>query len=272
MKIIFLFFLIFSYSLLSYDPEHTKLKNVKPSELDGMELKDNLGKQIPLSLNFLGENGSPVSLSSYFNQGKPVVLSMVYYKCPTLCNFHLSGITKVFKEMEWNLGDKYLFLAVSIDPSETPELATQKRNAYLEDYREGGKFRLDGGMHFLTGTDDSIKPLANALGFPFKYNPGNKQWIHPAVAYVLTPEGKISRIFNGISFSERDLRLSLVEATNGNIGTIMERVALFCFQFDPTKNKYTIYAYNLMRIGGGITVLFIAGYLITFWRKTKIKN
>jgi len=261
--------LIFSLSISAYDPEHTKLKNTKPTELDGIDLKYNMGAQIPLSLTFLGEDGNPVSLSSYFNQGKPVVLSMVYYKCPTLCNFHLNGINKVFKELEWNLGEKYVFLAVSIDPSETPDLARQKRDAYIEEYKSGGKFRLEGGMHFLTGPEASSKTLASALGFPYKYNPGNKQWIHPAVAYVLTPEGKISRIFNGISFSERDLRLSLVEATDGKIGTIMERVALFCFQFDPTKNKYTIYAYNLMRIGGGITVLFIAGYLITFWRKNK---
>jgi len=166
--------LIFSLSISAYDPEHTKLKNTKPTELDGIDLKYNMGAQIPLSLTFLGEDGNPVSLSSYFNQGKPVVLSMVYYKCPTLCNFHLNGINKVFKELEWNLGEKYVFLAVSIDPSETPDLARQKRDAYIEEYKSGGKFRLEGGMHFLTGPEASSKTLASALGFPYKYNPGNK--------------------------------------------------------------------------------------------------
>jgi protein SCO1 len=263
-------FLIFTFSYLhAYDPAHLKLKNTKPTELDGMELENKIGNNIPLTLKFTAETGEEISLSKFFNQGKPIVLSMVYYRCPTLCNYHLNGIAKVFKNLEWNLGEKYEFITVSIDPSETPDLAEKKRNAYMEDYVSNGKFRLPSGMSFLVGKEGEIKQLADSLGFKYKYNPGIQQWIHPAVAYVLTPEGKIARIFNGISFDERDLKLSLVEATNGKIGTMMDRVALFCFQFDPNKNKYTIYAYNMMRIGGGFTVLFIAGYLFTFWRKNK---
>ena len=115
--------------------------------------------------------------------------------------------------------------------------------------------------------EENIKKLASVLGFKYRWNPGNKQWIHPAVAYVLTPGGKISRFFNGISFQERDLRLALVEAGGGKIGTIADQFALFCFQFDPTKNKYTLYAYNLMKLGGGITVLFVGAFLLIFWRK-----
>lgn len=270
MRLIFAFLILSTtVSIQSYDPEHTKLKNKKPSEIDGLVVQSKLGDKIPLELNFKNEEGKSVSLGSFFNQGKPVILSMVYYRCPTLCNHHLNGINKVLKETDWNLGDKFLFLAVSIDPTETPELAQQKRNAYMEDYKSNGKFRLDSGMHFLTGDETSSRALADSLGFPYRYNPGNNQWIHPAVAYIITPDGKISRYFNGISFAERDLKLSLVEATDGKIGSIMEKVALFCFQFDPNKNKYILYAFNLMRIGGGITALFIAGYLITFWRKNK---
>jgi len=262
--------LFLSFTLLySYDPEHTKLKNVKPSELEGVEFENKLGNQIPLDINFKNESGDDTSLGVYFKQGKPIVLSMVYFRCPTLCNYHLNGIAKVFRELDWNLGDKYEFIAISIDPTENSDLALAKKNAYLDDYMENGKFRVKSGMHFLTGTEANIKPLAASLGFRYKYIPGNKQYVHPSVAYILTPEGRISRIFNGISFEERDLKLSLVEATGGKIGTMMERVALFCFQFDPNKNKYTIYAYNLMRIGGAVTAFFVAGYLITFWRRNK---
>jgi protein SCO1 len=266
-----IYFLIFSVSYLyAYDPAHLKLKNTKPTELDGMELENKIGDSIPLSLKFTSEKGEEISISKFFNQGKPIVLSMVYYRCPTLCNYHLNGISKVFKSLEWNLGEKYDFITVSIDPSETPDLAEKKRNAYMDDYTSNGKFRLSSGMSFLVGKEDQIKQLADSLGLKYKYNPGSQQWVHPAVAYILTPEGKIARVFNGISFDEKDLKLSLVEATNGKIGTIMDKVALFCFQFDPNKNKYTIYAYNMMRLGGGFTVLFIAGYLFTFWRKNKI--
>jgi len=258
--------------ILAYDPSHLKLKNTKPTELDGMVVVNKLGSNVPLDLTFFDETGKQISLGSLFSLGKPVVLSMVYYRCPTLCSYHLNGIVKVFKELDWNLGEKYEFVAVSIDPAESNDLASKKRDAYQKDYTSSGNFRLSSGMHFLTGTKENIKLLADSAGFPYKYNPISQQWVHPAVAYILTPDGKISRVFNGISFEERDLKLSLVEATGGKIGTIMDQVVLFCFQFDPNKNKYTIYAYNMMRIGGGFTVFFIAGYLFTFWRKNKNSN
>ncbi len=255
--------------LYGYDPSHMKMKNTKPTELEGLEVINKVGTQIPLDVPFQDSSGKTITLASYFKQGKPIVLSLIYYRCPTLCSYHLNGIVKVFKDLEWNLGEKYEFVTVSIDPAENSDLASKKQEAYLNDYTSGGKFRLSSGMHFLTGKEEDIKTLATSVGFPYKYNPASQQWVHPAVAYVLTPEGVISRTFNGISFEERDLKLSLIEATGGKIGTVMDQVVLFCFQFDPNKNKYTIYAFNMMRLGGGFTVFFIVGYLFTFWRKNK---
>ncbi|HNK57309.1 MAG TPA: SCO family protein, partial [Leptospiraceae bacterium] len=125
--------------------------------------------------------------------------------------------------------------------------------------------------HFLTGEEPQIKELADSLGFKYKWNAPIKQWIHPAVAYIITPEGKISRYLHGIEFGERDLKLSLVDASNGKIGNFIDKFALFCFQFDPNKNKYTLYAYNIMRIGGAITVVILGAFLFAFWR-LQMKN
>ncbi|MCB1142923.1 MAG: SCO family protein [Leptospiraceae bacterium] len=262
------FLLLVPALLLSYDPEHEKKINKTPSEIEGLDLVVNLGETVPLDIPFVDEEGKDILLSDYFESKKPVVLTMVYYKCPTLCNFHLNGLNQVFKDMDWNLGKDYQFVAVSIEPTETPDVSNPKKSAYWQDYLKSGKRDTNvNGMHFLTGKEENIKKLASVLGFKYRWNPGNKQWIHPAVAYVLTPGGKISRFFNGISFQERDLRLALVEAGGGKIGTIADQFALFCFQFDPTKNKYTLYAYNLMKLGGGITVLFVGAFLLIFWRK-----
>jgi protein SCO1 len=263
---IFLLSLV-SNSLYSYDPEHGKKINKTPTELEGLELKAELGKKIPLDLLFFDEEGKEVVLKSLFQSGKPIVLSLVYYKCPTLCNLHLNGLNQVFKDLQWNLGNEYQFIAVSIDPSEDSTTSNPKKNAYWEDYKKSKPQLTTMGMHFLTDKSGNSKILAEAVGFPYRWNPGNNQWIHPAVAYVLTPEGSISRYFNGITFNESDLKLALVEAGGGKIGTIVDRLVLFCFQFDPTKNRYTLYAYNLMKIGGGVTVLFMGLYLFSFWKR-----
>ncbi len=139
------------------------------------------------------------------------------------------------------------------------------------DYIKDNPKRSGDGWHFLTGQETQIKELADSLGFKYKWNAPIKQWIHPAVAYIITPEGKISRYLHGIEFGDRDLKLSLMDAANGKIGSFIDKFALFCFQFDPNKNKYTLYAYNLMRIGGAITAILMAVFLFMFWR-LQMKN
>lgn len=265
-----LFALLFCTSLWSYDPNYTILKENKlPKELQNIGAENTSGKMIDTDLSFVDEKGRDIKLSDLLSQGKPVMLSPVYYKCPTLCNYHMNGVMDVLKKLDWNVGNEFLYVAVSINPEETPELAMEKKNSYLREYGRQGS---DAGYHLLTGDQASINLLTQDLGFRYQWDEESKQYIHASVAYILTPEGKISRILQGISFDERDLKLAFLEAGEGKMGDFVDKFALFCFQFDPSKNKYTLYAYNIMRIGGAITLLLVGGFLFAFWKKYKIDN
>ena len=267
------FILIFyAFGIYSYDPSYTERNNELPNEIVDMKVVEKNGNLINLNLQFKNERGDIVTLKDYFvKSDKPVFLTIIYYRCPTLCNFHLNGISKVFKALDWSVGNEFEFVAISMDPNETPELAAKKKEAYVMDYIKDNPKRSGDGWHFLTGQETQIKELADSLGFKYKWNAPIKQWIHPAVAYIITPEGKISRYLHGIEFGDRDLKLSLMDAANGKIGSFIDKFALFCFQFDPNKNKYTLYAYNLMRIGGAITAILMAVFLFMFWR-LQMKN
>lgn len=261
----FLFTAFLGVSLWAYDPSRTANINKMPPELDGLEVLNRTGGTLSQDLKFTDSLGKEVELRKFLNTGKPVLLSLVYYQCPTLCNFHLNGVSKALKTMDLLMGEDYSYVVLSIEPKETPDLALEKQKAYLEDYRKAkGKGE---GWNFLVGKEENIQKLAMELGFPFRWNPGNQQWIHPAILYVLTPDGKIASYLHGIEFGERDIRLGLTEASSGNIGNFLDRVSLFCFQFDPNRGKYTMYAYNIMRLGGGLTVLLLGGYLIGFWMR-----
>ncbi|WCL48499.1 SCO family protein [Leptospira sp. GIMC2001] len=269
--IFFTFLLIGSLSQLwSYDPNHTILKDNKlPKELEGIGATDTVGTSIDLRLTFNNENGEEISLSELFTEGKPVLLSPVYYKCPTLCNYHMNGIMTVLKNLDWNAGKQYQYVAISIDPSEKPPLASEKKAAYIKEYGRDG---AENGYHLLTGSTANIHTLTDQLGFRYKWDEESHQYIHASVAYILTPDGKISRILQGISFDARDLKLSFIEAGEGKIGNFIDRFALFCFQFDPSKNKYTLYAYNIMQIGALVTFLVLAAFLLLFWIKNLKEN
>ncbi len=251
------------FPLLSFDTERVLPAHEVPAELEGVGLEEKLGDTIDLDLSFIDEEGKQVKLGDYVKDGKPLLLTLVYYRCPTLCSLYLNEISNALKELSWEVGKEFRYVAVSFDPKEKPELARHKKAAYLKDYGRG-----DGsGWSFLTGNDPEIKKLSSSLGFTYKWNPYNDQWVHVSVAYVITPEGKISRYLKGIPMEERTLRLSLVEAADSKIGDLSDRVALFCFQFDPSKNRYTLYAFNIMRIGGFLTVVVFAAFLFRFWKK-----
>ncbi|EQA45719.1 SCO1/SenC [Leptospira broomii serovar Hurstbridge str. 5399] len=250
-------------AILSFDTEKQIAPHVVPPELQGVGVVEKLGDSIDKNLVFVNEDGKEVKIGSYLEDGKPLLLTLIYYRCPTLCNFHLNGISDVLKQLNWQVGKEFKYVAVSFDPKEKPEIAKPKKAAYIKDYGRG-----DGtGWSFLTGKDPEIKALASSLGFSYKWNPETDQWVHESVAYIITPDGKISRYLKGITFDERTLRLSLVEASNGKIGDLSDRIALFCFQFDPSKNRYTLYAYNIMRIGAFITMIVLAAFLFLFWKK-----
>lgn len=237
-----------------------------PDELKDVGITEHLGSSVDLSLQFKNEEGKRVPLSDYFHKGKPVILTLVYYECPNLCNFLLNGFVTSLKPMDWTPGDKFDIVTVSIHPKETPALAAQKKTSYLQAY---GRPEAAAGWHFLTGDEDEIKKLASQVGFGFRYDAADKQYAHSAALFALTPEGKISRYLYGIQFEVKDLRLALLEASNGKIGTVVERLMLFCYRYDPKTRKYSVYLTKLMQAACGGTVLIFGGYLVLFWRRQR---
>ena len=231
-------------------------------ELKDLGVKENLEAQLTMDRQFVNENGETVALGKYFDGNRPVLLTMVYYSCPSLCNYHLNGLLDTFKGMKSPVGEDFQFVAVSMNHREDSDLAAAKKETYLEQLDQEG---AAAGWHHLVGTEENVKALANELGFSFRWVPETQEYAHPAVAYVVTPEGVISRYLYGIEFSPKTLRLSLVEAAAGKIGNVIDQIILFCFQFNPAKSKYTLYAYNLMRVMAGLTVLLLAVFLIPIW-------
>lgn len=239
---------------------------------EGIGIVEHLGESVDLSLEFNDETGESVTLGKYFKQGKPVLMALIYFNCPSLCNFQLNGVTDTLKELEWSTGDQFELVVVSIEPTETPELAAKKKQSYLDLYgREGaGK-----GWHFLTGKQENITKLAEQVGFKYKWVESRKEYAHTAASYVLTPKGEISRYLYGIGFTPKTLRLSLVEASANKIGTAVDKFLLYCFRYDPEKRGYAFYAFNIMRAGAGLAVVILAAFLVPFWirqRKQQLKE
>jgi protein SCO1/2 len=240
-------------------------KNERPVVLDKIGIEEHLGDKIDLTLPFVDDHGKQVTLGKYFTD-KPVFMLLVYYNCPTLCNVHMNTLIKTLGEFEWNAGDKYEFVVVSIDPDESWKLAEMKKKSYLDLI---GKPEVADGWHFLTGEEKQIQKLASQIGFKYQWDPSQQQWAHSAAGYVLTPEGQISYYHYGLNVVPKVFRLSLVEASQNKIGTIMDRLVLFCLQYDPNKKTYAFYAYNIMRVGAFITALLIGLFLFRFWRKQR---
>ncbi len=245
----------------------TVLPSGVPAELQAAGITEKLGSRVSTqSLKFTNDAGQEVGLETYFKSGKPVVVAMVYYECPNLCNFLLNGLTDTLKQFDWTPGNQFELVAVSINPEETPELASKKKQAYLDSY---GRPEAASGWHFLTGKESQIKQLAFELGFGYTYDEREKQYAHSAALFVLTPEGQLSRILYGIEFKPRDLKLALVEAADGKVGTVVDRFLLFCYRYDPNLRSYSVYLFNVMRVAGAVTALAIVALLGFLWRRQR---
>ncbi|SRR5579884_594112 len=234
---------------------------VIPRELEGVGIDEHLGRNIDLNLTFIGEDGYPVPLRSFFHQGRPVILDLIYYNCPMLCTLILNGQTEAMKEIPWTPGDQYEIVTISINPQEAFDVARQKKAVYLSDYDKPAP-----GWHFLTDTQNHAKQLAEEIGYHYRYDPRQDQYAHPSAIMVLTPEGKIARYLYGVRFRSRDLRFALAEASEGRMTLTVDKILLFCYHYDPQANRYVLFAANLMRTGGALSVL-ILGFFI--WRLFK---
>lgn len=234
-----------------------------PEQLRDVGITEHLGDEVGIAtLTFKDEKGTPRRLGEYFQNGRPVLLALVYFECPNLCTFVLNGLVDGLKGLQWTPGREFEVVAVSIDPKEDAKLAEEKKAAYLQAYgREGSA----SGWHFLTGDDSQIKKLAAQVGFGYKYDAAEKQYAHSAALFVLTPAGKISRYLYGIQYRHQDLKMALLEASSGKIGTVVDRFLLFCFRYDPKSRRYSFYLTRLMQAGAGGTVIGFGGYLGYFW-------
>ncbi len=236
-----------------------------PAPLQDVGIKEHLGAQVSAaSLQFKNEKGETVTIKDYLGSHRPVLLTLVYFECPNLCNLVLNGLVKGLQELEWVPGKQFDIVAVSINPSEKPELAAAKKEAYLKLY---GKPESAAGWHFLTGDEAQIRQLASEVGFLYKKD--GTQYAHSAALYSLTPEGKISRYLYGIEFKPTDLKMALLEASNGKIGTVIDRILLFCYHYDPVTRKYSIYLSRVMTGGMAGTALFFGAYLAVFWSRER---
>jgi protein SCO1 len=237
----------------------------RPGLLGQIRIDQRLNHQVPLDLAFVDDHGRDVRLGQYFGQ-RPVVLALVYYECPMLCTQVLNGLVTALGVMNFDVGREFDVVAVSINPREGPGLASQKKSAYLHRY---GRPHTADGWHFLTGTEESIAALADAVGFRYAYDETIKQYAHGAAIEVLTPRGVISKYFYGIEFSARDLRLGIIEASDERIGTRIDDFLLFCYHYDPATGKYGAAVLRLVRLGAIATVLAFLSFLAVSLRRER---
>ena len=241
---------------------HAQLNLGVPEELKGVDIIENLDAQLPLDARFVDDAGRQVSLRDYFDGKRPVLLQLGYNRCPMLCSLVLNGTFDGLKGVDWTPGNEFELVSVSIDPTETAMLAKAKKESYLADFDRAGAAP---GVHFLTGTEVMSKAVADAVGFQYKRQPDG-EYAHAAAIFLIKPDGKISRYMYGAKFEPKDLRMGLLEASQGRIGTTLDRFILWCHIYDPDARGYVLQARKVMTIGGAVTLVALGLGLGAFWR------
>jgi len=237
-----------------------------PAILSKVGITQNLNERIPPGLVFRDETGKSVRIGDFFKQ-RPIVLSLVYFDCPALCTEVLNGELRTMKAISLDLGKDFDAVTVSFEPKDTPALAKAKRDVYAGQYGRPGAAEH---WHFLTGEQQSIDALTNAAGFHYAYDSSIRQYAHAAAILILTPDGRIDRYFYGVQYPARDVRLGLVEASQGRIGTLTDHALLYCYQYDPMTGKYGVVVMNVLRAAGGLTVLALGIFMtLMFLRERK---
>jgi protein SCO1/2 len=246
-------------------PAQDRIEPVPP-QLARVGVEEKLDAPLPLQLLFKDDAGRDVTLGSYFRPGHPVVLTLNYYRCPMLCTLELNGLVEGMKGLAWTAGDEFNVVTVSIDPREMPPLARAKKVSYVEQL---GRPSAAAGWHFLTGSPASIEALTKAVGFSYEYDKETDQYGHAAVVMLTTPEGRVARYLYGVAFEPDTLKLGLLEASKGKIGSTWERFILYCYHYDANRGRYAPAAMSIMRVGGALTVLVLGIVIGGFWLRER---
>lgn len=259
------------YSPKTYDPNRPETSNGLPNVLKTVGIEQKLGEQLPLNAVFKNEDGKEVKIGEYFGKGRPVILALVYYECPMLCNEVLNGLTGSLKGISFDAGKEFDVLAISFDAreNEKPELTKNKKIGYLERY---ARPNTENGWHFLTGKQEEIDKVTKAVGFNYEYDKQTDQFAHAGGIMIITPEGKISRYFYGIDYSPKDVKFGIMESAQNKVGNPAEQLLLYCFHYDPSTGRYGLAVMNVIRIAGVLTLLGMGGMFFVFWRYNKKKK
>ena len=228
-------------------------------------LDQRLDAQLPLDLMFSDESGKTVHLRDYFDK-KPVLLSLAYYDCPMLCTLVVNGVVRTLRTLSFSAGNEFTVLTISFNPKDTPKMAAIKKQTSLQSYNRAG---AETGWHFLTGDEATIQKLTQAIGFRYRYDAERQEYAHPSGIMVLTPEGRISRYFYGVEYAPRDVRLGLIEAASGKIGSPVDQLLLLCYHYDPATGKYGVTITSALRLAGAATVLGIGGFIVVSLRRDR---
>lgn len=246
--------------------------NVAPAQTEGVGVVENLGGQIPLDLAFIDSTGESVELAQYFNQGKPVVMALVYYDCPIICTVVMEKLTAAFKGIDFAIGEDYNVVFASIDPTEASPLAASVKDRHLALYDRPGAGRAPAGWGFLTSPGESTRTLASSLGWAYKPIAGG-EYSHPVCVFVLTPQGRIARYVYGVGYEPQTMRMALLEASEGTISeSIGDRIRMFCYRYDPTTGKYGIVALRVVQLGGVASMLAIGTLVGVMLAKERIRH
>jgi protein SCO1/2 len=240
-----------------------------PRQLRGVDVSERLGQSLPKSLGFRDASGKPVTLGEFFDGKHPVLLTLNYSNCPMLCSMQLNGLVQGLKQVEWGINHEYRIVTVSLDPEESVELTQRTQNRYLTQY---GRPNAPGGWHFVAGSEANVKAYADAIGFSYRYDEARKEYAHPAAVVLASPDGRIMRYLYGIEYAPKTLRLGLVEASEGRIGTTLDRLILYCFHYDANEGRYAPVARNIMQVCGALFVALLGAFVTLLFRNESKKR
>ena len=236
--------------------------------VENVDIVEHLNQQLPLDLKFQNEIGQFVPLKDFFQDSRPVILNLAYFSCPMLCNLVVEGMIDAIGQIGWTMGEEFRVLTISIDPRDRPAQARARQALMVEEM--GRKDALE-GWSFLTGREENIRAVADTVGFGYEWNDYRQEYAHGAALMVLTPDGRISRYLYGVQFDPKVLRLSMVEASDGKVGSTLDKIFLLCYHYDPSIAAYGPMAARIMR-AGGVATLLLLGLLFLFLNRSRRRS